>query len=243
MKLFSLKGAALVLITATAITSTTACAKEVDRSIAEAHAHLYQNKAGYIRYIDEEYTKYKGYERKDDYILINGQEELYEVMKEHNLMRIDDNLELIQKQQEENKDYFEYRYKYTYMNGIPQFRTNGKTTSVYYVYYPVTRYSWTTDENHSRLTGEMRLCHYTYTGYKIVEENGKLVVKSSQPVDDITSIMDEYPFVKKSYYKLVNIDGSELDYEDGPEENMTKEEQKRVAEYERKNNQDSSKTK
>ena len=60
----------MVLITATAITSTTACAKEVDCSIAEAHAHLYQNNSGYIRYIDEEYTSYKGFERQEEYILL-----------------------------------------------------------------------------------------------------------------------------------------------------------------------------
>lgn len=236
-KLFSLKGAALVLITATAITSTTACAKEVDCSITDAHAHLYQNKAGYIRYIDEEYTSYKGFERQDEYVLIEeGEKDIYKVMKKHGLMRIDDNLEVIKKQQEENKDYFEYRYKYTYMNSIPHFHSNGKTTTVFYTYYPVTRYSWTTNENHGRLTGEIRLCHYTYTGYKIVEnEKGKLVIVASDPVDDITTIMDEYPYIKKSYSKIVNIDGTDLDYEDGPEEDMTPEEKRRVEKYEKEN--------
>lgn len=235
-KLFSLKGAALVLITTTAIFCTTACAKEVDCSISDAHAHLYQNEAGFIRYIDEEYTSYKGFERQDDYIIIEDEEDIYKVMKKHGLMRIDDNLEVIKKQQEENKDYFEYRYKYTYMNPIPHVHSNGKTTTVFYTYNPVTRYSWTTDENHRKLTGEIRLCHYTYTAYKIVEnEKGKLVIKASEPVDDITTIMDEYPYIQKSYSKIVNIDGTDLDYEDGPEENMTSEEKNRAEEYDKDN--------
>lgn len=232
-KCLSLKGVALVLVLTTATTALTGCGKKADCNISDSHAHLYTNEQGYIRYIDKEYLSYEGYERNEEYITIEGEEDLYRFMDKKNLMRISDNLDVILNTQEQNVDYTEYRYRYTYMQPIPHTRKVGKTTTTYFTYIPVTRYSWTSNPNHSRLTGETRLCHYVYVAYKIEKnEKGKYVLIPSEQVDDIREVMDEYPYISKKYIKVVNINGEEVDYEDGKEEELTEEEQNRIEEYE-----------
>lgn len=231
-KFISLRGVALALVLTTSATTLTGCGKKADCSITNSHAHLYQNEQGYIRYIDKEYLNYEGYARSDEYISIEGEEDFYKFLDKKNLMRIDDNLDLILSVQESNVDYMEYRYRYTYMQPIPHTMRVGKTTTTYFTYIPSTRYSWTTNPERSSLTGDERLCHYVYTAYKIEkDEKGKYVLIPSEVVDDITTVMDEYPYITKKFYKTVNISGEELDYEDGQEEELTDEKKERIDEY------------
>lgn len=101
--------------------------------------------------------------------------------------------------------------------------SNGKTTTTTYTYIPSTGYSWTTDKNHSRLTGEQRKCHYVYKAYKIEKnEKGKYVLIPSSDVDSFDELNGEYPYIKTKFYKVIDAEyGTELDYEDGPEEETT----------------------
>ncbi len=224
-KLLSLKGVALVLVLTTATTSLAGCSKKSDCSIDINHAHKYVNDDGYIRYIDKEYISYEGYTWTDDYIKLSESErDLYKFFDKKNLLRIDDNLDVILSQQEKNCDYVEYRYSYTYMMPIPHTMRSGKSTITYFTYIPTTHHSWTADANHSNLTGEQRVCHYVYTAYKVEkDENGDYVLIPSEEVDDITTVMDEYPYIKEDYYKVINLeDGVVLDYEDGPDEEEEK---------------------
>ena len=226
-KFLSLSGAVLVLMT-----SMTACGKKADCNVSGSHAHLYKNEKGYVRYIDKEYLTYEGYSRNEEYIDIEGQEDLYKFLDKKDLMRIDDNLDLLLAVQGTNKDYTEYRYRYTYMQPIPHTMRVGKTTTTYFTYIPHTRYSWTSDPNHSRLTGETRLCHHQYVAYKIEKnEKGKYVLIPSPQVDDITTVMDEYPYINKKYCVIVTMDGKEADYEDGKQEDMSPEDKSRADEY------------
>ena len=234
-KINGLKGLALALVLVTPF-MLTGCGKKADCNIDISHAHKYVNEQGFERYLNREHLKYEGYVRYDNYVSIDGQEDLYKFLEKKDLMRIDDNLELITKMQEEQVDYTEYRYKYTYMQPIPHTMKVGKTTTTYFTYIPQTRYSWTSDPNHSRLTGETRLCHYVYVGYKVEKnEKGKYVLVESPAVDDLTTIMDKYPYIKKKFYYVVTSDGKEVDYEDGKQEDMTDEEKRRVEEYEEQN--------
>lgn len=202
------------------LVGTTGCGKKADCNIEDPHAHLYTNEEGYTRYINKEYIKYEGYIRSDDYINIEGQEELYKFLDKKNILKIEDNLDVILSKQEQNQDYIEYRYSYTYYQPISHSYTVNKSTYIYYTYKPMTRYSWTSDPNHRNLTGEQRLCHYVYTAYKIDKnEKGKYVLIPSNEVDNIKEVMDEYPYIKEKYYKIVNPkNGYDLDYEDGQEE-------------------------
>lgn len=114
-KFLSLRGVALALVFTTTATCLAGCGKKAECNIDGSHAHLYTNEEGYIRYIDKEYLRYEGYDRSDEYVSIEGSEDLYRFLDKKNLMKIEDNLDLILAAQEENVDYVEYRYKYTYM--------------------------------------------------------------------------------------------------------------------------------
>ena len=210
-KLALLAGVTLVLVT------TSGCSKKAECNIPTYHAHRYVNEAQYVRYIDKEYLSYEGYERQEDYVTITENEKkLYQFFDKRNLLRIDDNIEAIQKAQEENQDFIEYRYAYTYLMPIPIVHSTGKTTTVTFIIVPQTHYSWTRDANHSRLTGETRLCHYEYTSYKIeIDEKGNYVLIPGSEKQDIISTKDEYPYILENFYKIINLEnGLEADYED-----------------------------
>ena len=231
-KFMDIRKLALALALVTPLTLS-GCSKKADCNISVPHAHKYVNEMGFERYINRENIRYDGYDRCEEYRVIEGEEDLYKFLTKKDLLRIDDNLELINSIQESQDDYIEYRYSYTHLQPIPHTRKVGKTTTTYFTYIPRTRYSWTSDPNHSRLTGETRLCHYVYVAYKIEKnEKGKYVLIPSEQVDDIREVMDEYPYISKKYIKVVNINGEEVDYEDGKEEELTEEEQNRIEEYE-----------
>lgn len=221
-------GLALAITTATAAVGVAISLNKEKCDIKEKHAHLYKSKTGYVRFIEKEYKNYEGYERDNEYILLNEEEQkLRKYEDKKDLLRIEENKDLISNIQEENKDFIEYRYKYTFNQPIPHYMHVGKMTTVYYTYIPTTHYSWTKDSNHSRLTGEQRKCHYVYQAYKIeVDEKGKNVLIPSDYVDDLFSIQNEYPYIKENFYKVVEAErGNDLDYEDGKEETIDIEEQ------------------
>ncbi len=233
--MFSLRGVALALVTTTMIGCLAGCGKKAECSVEGCHAHLYTNDKGYVRYIDKEYLEYEGFSRSDEYIAFAEEEkDFYKYLDKRNLTKIEDNLDVIKAQQEKNQDYLEYRYSYIFLQPIPHQTKIGKTWHTYYTYIPLTRYSWTSDPNHSRLTGDQRLCHYVYTAYRIEkDENGKYVLIPSDSVDDITTVMDEYPYIIcGKYSKVVDIYGVDVDYEDGPSELSPEEQEKQNKEYE-----------
>ncbi len=232
-----LKGAALALVMVTPF-ALTGCGKKAECNVDGSHAHMYKNESGVVRFIEKENLTYEGYTRYDDYISIEDQEDLYKYLTKKDLMRIDDNLDYVVNTQEAQHDFTEYRYRYTHLQPIPHFRKIGKVTSTYFTYIPVTRYSWTSDPNHSRLTGETRLCHYVYRAYKVGKnEKGKYVMIESPYVEDLREVMDEYPYMKKEFYTIVTTNGEVADYEDGREEDLTEEEKNRNEEYEEENNE------
>ena len=210
------------------------CSKKSDCEINGYHLHRYE-KAGIVRYLDEEELHYKGYDWTNNVVYIESKDQkLYDFEEKKGLIRIEDNVEYLQDLQESNTDYMEYRYAYTYLQPFPISHSTGKFTYTTFMYIPVTHYSWTTDPNHSRLTGQTRICHHVYTGYKVVEENGKYKVVESPQVDDIFSISEEYPYFKEKVCKIVNRDSlEELDYEDGPEEEQEKVQEEQAKSYQK----------
>lgn len=215
------RGIALVLA-GTMLTGLTGCGKKAECDIKEDHAHLYINEDNFSRYLEKEYLEYEGYQRMDDYIVIDKEEkDLLKFLDKKDLLRIDDNMEAIENLERENHDYIEYRYAYTYLMPIPHYVRTGKTTTMYYTYIPTTHYSWTTNPNHSRLTGEQRRCHHVYQACNVVvDEKGKFVIVPSDYVDSIEELNGEYTYVKKNFCKVIDAEyGYELDYEDGAEDN------------------------
>lgn len=93
-------------------------------------------------------------------LLVNKErEKLLEFINRKDLYKIDDNKDVIDNIMSNNREFLEYEYRYTYTTFIP----TGKSM------IPIvnTGYGWTTDKNRN-LTGDVRLFHYKYYGYKVV---------------------------------------------------------------------------
>ena len=241
-KLQALKGVALSLVLVSPFTLN-GCSETAECNVDSNHAHMYKNDSGYVRYIEDERLRYDGYDRNNNYISIEGKEDLYDFLTKKDLMRIDDNLEVIKKAQEKQIEYIEYRYKYTYMQPIPYTKKVGNISTTQFHYIPVTRYSWTNDPNHSRLTGETRTCHYTYVAYKVEKnEKGKYVLIPSEHVDDLTTVMDKYPYIKQNDSTIVTVNGKKADYEDGKQEDMSEVDNQRAKEYDTTHQEEKVKT-
>lgn len=220
-KNLALRGVSLVLAGSLLTCTLSGCSKKVDCDIDRRHAHAYVNDEGFTKYLEKENESSFSYDRTDEYIELSDEEaDILKFANKKDLLRIEDNEELICNIESENEDYIEYRYSYLYMMPIPHTVSNGKTSSTYFTYIPMTGYSWTTDKNHSRLTGQQRRCHYVYQAYKIAKnEKGKYVLIPSEYVDSIEELNGEYPYMKENFYKVIDAEyGNDLDYEDGPEE-------------------------
>ncbi len=181
------------------------------------HAHYYVSDDDFGRYIVSERKSVSGLERSDDYIPVNSKEtNLLRFINTKKLYRIDDNKQAIKNIIDTQEDYVEYRYKYHYL--MPMVISNGKTVNT--ILIPMVGYSWTTDTS-KNLTGETRICHYIYYGYKVVENiSGSFDLTKSEPVDDLSELPSDYEYIKEKFYKVVNLNDKdkELDYEDGPDD-------------------------
>ena len=92
-----------------------------------------------------------------------------------------------------------------------------------YVYIPEVCYNWST-EIHNTSTGEERICHYVYYGYKVImNEKGKYEAIESEPVDDISKLPEGYDYIKEEFYDTVYIYDKEAvqNFEDDQEQAKT----------------------
>lgn len=198
------------------------CAKNVDCNIDVSHAHRYVSENHLDKYLVSEKEHVGSWIRSDDYILVNKeQEKLLDFINDKDLYIIEDNQDEIKSIISSNEDYIEYRYSYTYMMPIPHHRKIGKISTVTYTHVPQIRHSWTSDPNHPRLTGEQRIVHHMYQGYKIVtNEKGKYKIIASEFVDNPEDLSSEYKYISSDFCKKVYLNNKDLevDYEDGPEE-------------------------
>lgn len=193
------KGIPFALVTTMLATGIIACSKKADCEIPETHAHLYTDENGYKVYKQRENFEYKGFVRGNEYISLTEEEkELYKFLEKNELLRIEDNIDLILAEQEKNSDYVQYQYSYTSL--FPM--ATGKTVTL----IPMQKKDWTTDPNHDSLTGETRNCHHVYQAVNIYkDENGKYVIVPSELVDDIREVMNDYTYIKKDYHKIIDM--------------------------------------
>ena len=219
-KMLQLRGIPLVLAGTVLFTGLTGCSKRAECEVDGDHAHLYTSEEGYRAWYNEEYLEYGGYNRNDEYISLDDEEvKLNKFLAKKDLIRLDENLDTILSKTEDNQDYVEYRYSYKKR----VLRPIGKSL----MYMTVTRYSWTSDPNHSGLTGETRNCHYVYQGCNVYkDEHGDYVVIPSEEVDDVKDLIGKYEYVRKEYSKVIDLEsGEEVNYEDGPEDENELEEE------------------
>lgn len=206
----------------TNLLSFSGCAKNVPCDVQGNHAHYYVNDDYIGRYIVSEKSSLSGLNRLDNYIYVNEEEEsLLEFINKKDLFKIDDNKNAIDNITDNQTDYKEYRYSYYYLIPIPITHSNGKTTYITYNYIPMIGHSWTNNPNRGNLTGEERVCHYVYYGYKVIKnDKGVYELEKSEPVDSIAELPEGYNYIKEKFYDVVNLYNRDeiLDYEDGPEE-------------------------
>ena len=173
----------------------TGCGKS-DCDLREYHLHKYE-KDGFVRYIDDEHLDNDGYSWTDELVYVKeSDKDLYKAEKKNDLLLINQNKEALSNSASQLDDYVEYEYSYK----VPHHIRTGKVTVTTYS----TSYDWTTDSEHGNLTGNARLCRYTYTAYKLVlNEKGKYELVSgvtSEDINDIISNQDEYPYMKVNFY-------------------------------------------
>ena len=198
------------------------CAKNVDCDIEDLHAHIYTNEDALVREVMSEREHIGDFFRTDQYVIVDKEaSKLIEFENDEGLFKIEDNISTIEGIASVKEDYTEYRYSYITMVSVPHVVKSGTSTIVTYTHVPVKKHSWTTDSNHRNLTGEERVVHHMYKGYKIVTNaNGDYEVVESELVDDINDLPSEYKYVKEDFCVKVNLDDKtvEISYEDGKEE-------------------------
>lgn len=180
-----------LLSTTITLSSLSGCAKKMDCDIETEHAHKYVSEEGYFMYKDSEYETKDDMTWTDETIALNSE---IETLDKFDLLKIDDNLEALEENMSKDIPYIEYQYRHTYYTHTKVGKTHIST--------PHTRHRYTTNKDHSRLTGKVRDVNYKYRAYKIVtNKKGKKELKEIELVDDITTIKDEYPYFKLSDYK------------------------------------------
>lgn len=183
----------------------TGCAETIDCNIAELHAHKFESSSSFDTYSssEKEYLFTLGgdfFYRTDEYVLIDEEEkELLEFEKKYGLFRISDNKDVIDELISYQDDFILYEYEYTQKRQVRV----GKVTTFWYE----TETDLTNDPNRENLTGNTKIGHYVYWGYKIVRnEKGKLKVVVSEYVNSLDELPPEYIYVEKTFYKVVDLE-------------------------------------
>ena len=178
----------------------TGCGKEAECQIGGYHIHKYTDETGYTKYVESEKLNLGEFNRNDEYILISkDEEEYYKKVNKAKLLLASNNYAMIDKLLEENSDYLEYEYRYTYIT----YTKAGKAM------IPISHvsYKWTTDKSDGQLTGNVRIIHPMYQAYDVKkDENGKFVVIASDLANNLYDVIGEYPYIRKDDVKETVLD-------------------------------------
>lgn len=174
--------------------------------IKKEHAHIYDSDYAYRRYIISDKSKYdRNWYKTDDYIIVDDDmEELIKYERDNNLYRIDLNQDKIEEITTTHMDHLEYQYEYMKPGLI-----------IGPVILPEDGYSWTPYEDlYDSLTGETRMVHFMYYGYKVYKnKDGEYEKVKSELVDNIYDLPIGYDYITPCFYTLVDPDTKEeLDY-------------------------------
>lgn len=192
------------------------CGKKSECEIPTRHVHKYVKQVtddiSIEKYLDDEHLNSFGYQWSEDYIEITKDDEkVYKAIK--GLFEGVNNWEYLYNEMATHHDYLEFYYHYTTLETYTTKDSNGNTS----VHTRTVHHSgWTKNPNYLHNTGETRLYHHRYYGYRIVYKNGKFKLERSDAVDDIREIIDEYPYFSEdcvtTVYKEFEYDESMLRY-------------------------------
>ena len=165
------------------------CARRSDCKVPTAHAHKYYRNASYgtiYTYLDCEDIMVGSYVWTKDYIDITKDDEAFLRVK-GDMFDGEKNWGYLYNYMASKKDYLEFYYDYTTRKHYTDEDGKEQVKKVRHT-------GWSTDPRCEGATGEVRVNHYRFYGYKIIYKNGKYITKKSGAVDDIRSIIDEYPY-------------------------------------------------
>lgn len=210
------KNIVLAGLTITSLCLFSGCAKPIECDIQENHAHSYVSSDSFDRYVvsEKEYIGvFDKWFRTDDYVIVDKEtESLLEFINKEGLFQISDNQQKIDNITSLQNDYTEYRYNYTETTYII---IGDRRQPVI-----TEKHSWTPNPSRTGLTGEERLVHHMYYGYKIItNEKGNFEIIKSDLVDNLHDLPEEYNYIKKDFFVKVDAynKGIIFNYEDGPQ--------------------------
>lgn len=173
------------------MTGVIGCDKKMNCNIEEKHVHKYVSEEGFEMYKEGEYKENADMFWTKETKVLN---EKLKTLSDFDLIKIEDNLKALENATNNDLPYIEYEYTYTYYVQ----RKVGKVT----ISSPHIGKNFTTNSQHSSLTGKIRDVEFKYKGYKIDQDKkGNTIIIESDLVNDLTTIMDEYPYFKLSDYK------------------------------------------
>lgn len=155
------------------------------------HVHLYTQDIGNVT-IKKWLHKEKNtmfYVKHDDFLPVTTFDlKVYEKLDDYNLFEGIENIDYIHYQIRNNRDYMKFYYHYEETHTKKDENGNTKTVTE-------THEGWSTNPRHRGVTGKVRVYHTRYYAYKLVQTDEKLVLEKSPYVDDIRTILNEYPYV------------------------------------------------
>ena len=186
----------------------TGCGKKSECDLPTRHVHLYtkdiNNDITISRYLDSEYEEMGSYTWNEDYFEITKtDEQLYNLLNSKDLFNAYDNWDYLYYEMSHNHDYLEFYYSYYTTETYTE--TDDEGNEVTYT-EEVHHTGWTEDPTYWHNTGDTRLNHHRYFGYRVIYKNGKFELERSRLVDDVREIMDDYPYVYEKGYTEVSED-------------------------------------
>ena len=178
------------------------CTPKSECDIEESHVHKFtlNSYLGKVTsYIDHEYVKYGDFVWNKDYIPITKDDEGWYNAKKELFEINDENWPYLYNFMASKHDYLEFYYHYTTTSTTTDSDGNTHTSTD-------SHSGWTDDPTHRGVTGEVRLYHYRFYGYKIVQKDGRYVRKESGLVDDLRDICKQYPYFAVDCSKIVYTD-------------------------------------
>ena len=186
----------------------TGCSEDVSNcNNPTKHAHKYSIKfndgSKIEKYIESENLERGNLSWQEDYFLLtNDDEKFLNVINNNGLFVGKENWKYLYNKMKGNHDYLKFYYYYTETRRVlvtkTRYNSDGELETYTEWENRTETYSgWSTNPNHHHNTGEVKIVHTKYYGYKIVENSdGELDIKQSPYVDDIRYVMKEYPYVK-----------------------------------------------
>ena len=203
MEKISLKKALAVLVALGIPVAMSGCSKQVECDVPVRHLHLYKkNISGTLnisKYVDSEAEDYWGYTRTPEYMEITkDDEDFYKAAKE--LYNGEDNWPYLFAVMKSNPDFLEFYYEYTTIETYTTTDSKGHTqTHTRTVHHD----GWHKNAKDGDNTGKVRVGHYRYHGFRVIQKNGKYERQKSRSVDDIRDIIYDYPYFEDDPRDLV----------------------------------------